>query len=54
MTTETLSLISNILGHPSLKVRVDVRRLQFAAVTLSSRPIVKCNRQTALVKRQAM
>ena len=46
MTTETLSLMGNSLGHPLLDVRVDVRRLQFAAVTLSSRPIVKCKRQT--------
>ena len=28
MTSETLSLIRNSLGHPSLDVRVDVRRLQ--------------------------
>ena len=28
MTTETLSLMGNSLGHPSLDVRVDVRRLQ--------------------------
>ena len=49
MTTETLSL-----GHPSLDVRVDVRRLQWTAMSLSSRPIVKCKRQTAQVKRQAM
>ena len=42
MTTETLSLTGNSLGHPSLDVRVDVRRLQWTAVSLSSRPTVKC------------
>ena len=54
MTTETLSLMGNSLGHPLLDVRVDVRRLQWAAVTLSSRSIVKCKRQTVQVKRQAI
>ena len=41
MTTETLTLMGNSFGHPLLDVRVDVRRLQCAAVTLSSRSIVK-------------
>ena len=54
MTIETLSLMGNSLGHLSLDVRVDVRRLHWTAVSLSSRPIVKCKRQTAQVKRQAM
>ena len=54
MTTETLSLMGNSLGHPSLDVRVDVRRLQRTTVSLFSRPIVKCKRQTAQVKCQAM
>ena len=30
MATETLSLMGNSLGHPSLDVRVDVSRLTFA------------------------
>ena len=54
MTTETLSLMGNSLRHPSLDVPVDVRRLQSTAVSMSSRPIVKCKRQTAQVKRQAI
>ena len=54
MTTETLSLMENSFGHPLLDVRVDVRRLQCAAVTLSSHSIVKCKRQTVQVKCQAM
>ena len=54
MTTKTLSLMGNSLGHPSLDVQVDVRRLQWTAMSLSSRSIVKCKRQTAQVKRQAM
>ena len=54
MTTETLSLMGNSLGHPSLDVHVDVLRLQLIAVFLSSRPIVKCKRETAQVKRQAI
>ena len=54
MATETLSLMGNSLGHLSLDVRVDVRRLHWTALSLSSRPIVKCKRQTAQVKRQAM
>ena len=55
MTTETLSLMGNSLGHPSLDVRAcDVWRWQWTAVTLPSRPIVKWKRQTAQVKRQAM
>ena len=54
MTTETLSLMANSLGHPLLDVRADVRRLQWAAVTLSSLSIVKCKRQTVQVKRQAI
>ena len=54
MTTETLSLMGNSLGHPSLDVQVDVLRLQLIAVILSSRPIVKCKRETAQVKRQAI
>ena len=54
MTTETLTLIGNSFGHPLLDVRVDVRRLHCAAVTLSSRSIVKCERQTVQVKRQAI
>ena len=53
-TTETSSLMGNNLGHPSLDVRVDVRRLQRTVVSLSSRSIVKCKRQTAQVKRQAV
>ena len=54
MTTETLSLMGNSLGHPSLDVHIDVLRLQLIAVFLSSRPIVKCKRETAQVKRQAI
>ena len=54
MTTETLSLMGNSLRGPSLDVRVDVRRLQGTALSLSSRSIVKCKRQTAQVKRQAV
>ena len=54
MTTEMLSLMENSSGHPSLNVRVDVRRLQSTVVNSSSRPIVQCKRQTAQVKRQAI
>ena len=54
MTTQTLSLMGNSLGHLLLDVRVDVQRLQGAAVTLSSRSIAKCKRQTVPVKRQAI
>ena len=54
MTTETLSLMGNSLGHPLFDVRVDVRRLQWEAVTLSSRLIVKRKHQTVQVKRQAI
>ena len=54
MTTETLSLIGNSLGHPSLDVQVDVRRLKRTAASLFSRPVVKCKRQTAQVKRKAI
>ena len=54
MTTETLSLMGNSFGHPLLDVRVDVRRLQCATVTLSSRSIVKSKRQTVQVKRQTI
>ena len=54
MTTETLSLMGNSLGHPWFDVRVNVRRLQWSAVTMSSRSIVKCKRQTVQVKRQAI
>ena len=54
MTTETLSLIGSSLGHLSLDVRIDVPRLQGTAVSLSSRQIVKCKRQTAQVKRQVI
>ena len=53
MATETLPLMGNRLGHPSLDVRVDVRRRQLTAVSLSSRPTVKFKRQPAQVKRQA-
>ena len=54
MTNETLSRLGNSLEHLSLDVRVDVRRLQWTAESLPSRPIVKSKRQTAQVKRQAM
>ena len=34
MTTETLSLMGNNLGHPLLDVRVDIRRLQWGGCDL--------------------
>ena len=37
MTTETLSLMGNSLGHRSLNVRVDAGRLQWTGVNLSSK-----------------
>ena len=54
MTTKTLSPMGISLGHPSLDVRVDIWHLQWTAMSLSSRSIVKCKRQMAQVKRQAM
>ena len=41
-------------GAPSLDVQVDVRRLHWTTVNLSSRPIVKCKHHKAQVKRQAI
>ena len=49
MTTKTLSLMGNSLGHPLLDIRVVVVWL-----TLSTHSIVKCKRQTVKVKRQAI
>ena len=49
MTTETLSLMGNSLGHP-FELTFDVCS-ERPHVTLSSRSIVKCKRQTVQVKR---